>query len=273
VNLEAKLDLAVRAARAAGEATLRHFRVPGLEVETKADASPVTRADREAERILRETIGAAFPDDGILGEEEGATPGTSGHLWILDPVDGTLSFVRGVAQYGTLVGLEVEGRAVLGVAYLPALGEMMYAARGLGAWWVDGLGGPREERRPARVSSVDRPADAFLCHTSVGGFIRTGRLDAFLRLRDAVGRDRGWGDCYGHLLVATGRADIMVDPVLSPWDCAALQPIVEEAGGAFRDLSGRATHRGGSGVSTNGVLADTVQEILQASGPGEPRSG
>ena len=231
-------------------------------METKSDASPVTRADREAERILRKAIGASFPDDGILGEEEGETPGTSGHTWVLDPIDGTLSFVRGVAQYGTLVGLEENGRAVLGVAYMPALREMVFAARGHGAWWVHDVGGQGEVRRPARVSAVSSLADAFLCHTSVGGFVRTGRLDAFLRLRAAVARDRGWGDCYGHLLVATGRADIMIDPVLSHWDCAALFPILEQAGGAFRDLSGRATHRGGSGVSTNGALADAVLDLM-----------
>ncbi|MHC4820002.1 MAG: histidinol-phosphatase [Planctomycetota bacterium] len=256
------LTFAVDAALAAGAATLEHFGAAGLEVETKDDGSPVTRADREAERILRRCIETAYPDDGILGEEFGGDRSDAARRWILDPIDGTKSFARGVPLYGTLVALEEEGRAVLGVVYLPALGEMVYAARGEGAWWRTGIGGPKEEVRPARVSTVDRVDEALFCTTSLRTFERTGRSGLYDRLSAAARVSRGWGDCFGHALVATGRAEIMVDPIVSVWDVAPLQPIVEEAGGVFMDLSGRSTHRGGSGISTNRGLADTIRGML-----------
>jgi histidinol phosphatase-like enzyme (inositol monophosphatase family) len=259
------LAFAREAARAAGEATLTHFGATELAVERKADGSPVTRADREAERILRERIAAAWPDDAILGEEEGERPGTSGRRWILDPVDGTRSFTHGVPLYGTLLALESEAheRVELGVVYLPALREMMYAARGQGAFWTTDVGGAREATRPARVSAVGRLEDALMCTTSVGGFAQVDRLDLYRRLRAAVGRDRGWSDCYGHMLVATGRAELMVDARMAVWDCAALQPIVEEAGGVFMDLAGAATHRGGSALSVNAALAEPIRGLLR----------
>jgi histidinol phosphatase-like enzyme (inositol monophosphatase family) len=256
------LTFAVDAARAAGAATLEHFGAAGLAVETKDDGTPVTRADREAERILRQRIQAAYPGDGILGEEFGEERGDAGRRWILDPIDGTKSFARGVPLYGTLVALEEEGRAVLGVVYLPALGEMVSAARGEGAWWRTGIGDRGEEVRPAKVSAVDRLDEALLCTTAPKLHGRAGRPGFFDRL-SALAKDvRGWGDCYGHVLVATGRAEIMVDPVVAVWDLAPLQPIVEEAGGVFMDFSGRATHRGGSGISANGGLADALRGML-----------
>jgi len=256
------LEFAVRIAKAAGSETLRYFLSADLVVETKADGSPVTRADRAAEELLRSEISHSFPQDGICGEEFGEQEGTSGRRWILDPVDGTKAFARGIPLYGTLVGLEEDGRAVLGVACLPALGEMVYAAKGLGAHWMTGVGGS-EELREARVSEVDDAARALLCTTSVGGFTRIGRPEIFDRLRNGLGLDRGYGDCYGHILVATGRAEVMVDPVLAIWDCAALVPIVEEAGGTFTDLQGNATHRGQSGISTNGRLHEVVRGLIE----------
>lgn len=259
-----RLSFALEAARAAGEATLAYFGSAELAVERKADGSPVTRADREAERILRERIAAAWPDDAILGEEEGERPGSSGRRWILDPVDGTRSFTHGVPLYGTLLALESEAdeRVELGVVYLPALRELVYAARGHGAHWTTDVGGAREATRPARVSAVSRLDEALMCTTSVGGFAQVDLLDLYGRLRAAVARDRGWGDCYGHMLVATGRVDLMVDARMAVWDSAALQPIVEEAGGVFMDLAGAATHRGGSALSVNAALAESVRGFL-----------
>jgi histidinol phosphatase-like enzyme (inositol monophosphatase family) len=255
------LEFALDAALEAGRSTLSWFRSPDLRTETKEDRSPVTRADREAEEILRDRIGKACPDDGILGEEFGETSGSGERRWILDPIDGTKSFLRGVPLYGTLVALEEAGRAVLGVIHIPALGEIAYAAVGEGAWWIADLDSDREPR-PARVSEVGRMQDALLCTTSVRGFVRLGMEDAYRRLRSATGLDRGFADCYGHLLVATGRAEIMVDPRMAIWDCAALQPVVEEAGGTFTDLDGAAIHTGGSAVSTNGLLFDEVARLL-----------
>jgi histidinol-phosphatase len=256
------LQFAVAAAREAGSATLAHFHAPSRDVETKKDGSPVTAADREAESLLRARIERSCPDDGILGEEFGEKEGSSGRCWILDPIDGTKSFVRRVPLYGTLVGLEEQGRAILGVVFLPALGELVYAAKGQGAWWIRHV--ERSDRPlPAKVSDVGRMEDALFCSTSWNGFARAQRIDLRARLQELAAFDRGWGDCYGHILVATGRADLMVDPLLAVWDCAALLPIVEEAGGRFFDLSGRPTHRGGSGLSVNGALADRVRSLLE----------
>lgn len=259
--MEELLAFAVRVAREAGDAALRRFRSGDLGVRTKENGTPVTEADLEAERLFRDRIRAELPDDGIVGEEYGEDAGRSGRTWIVDPVDGTKAFARGVPLWGTLVGVEEQGRAVLGVAYLPALAEMVFGARGAATMWVTGIASV-ETSRPARVSTVARARDGLLCTTSVGGFERSGRLDLYRRLRSAFGMDRGWGDCYGHLLVATGRAEAMVDPVMAVWDCAALQPIVEGAGGTFHDLSGRPTHRGGSVVSTNGLLRPEVEALL-----------
>ena len=252
------LDFAVDAAGEAAAATLRFFGSDALGLETKDDGTPVTRADKEAEEILRARVALACPEDGILGEEFGEEEGRSGRRWIVDPVDGTKSFARGVPLYGTLLGLEEDGHAVLGVIVLPALNEVVYAARGEGAWWRRG----EEDPRPARVSAVDRLDDALLCTTGTRGFERASRPELHARLVGACGLTRGWGDCYGHALVATGRAEAMVDPIVAVWDCAPLQPILEEAGGAFFDLAGEATHAGGSGISTNGALAGAFRELV-----------
>ncbi len=252
------LDFAVRAAREAGLLTLRYFGRSDLEVELNENQTPVTAADRGAEELLRERIAKEFPQDGILGEEYGEQEGTSGRRWIVDPVDGTVSFVRGVPLYGTLVALEQDGEAVVGVIHMPVLSETAYAAVGCGAWWDRG-----GEEVAARVSGVSDPKRAMFCTTSVGGFDRAGCPDLYAKLRAHLGKDRGWSDCYGHLLVATGRIDVMVDPVMAVWDCAALKPVVEEAGGTFTDLAGVATHGGGSAVSSNGHLHAGVLELAR----------
>ena len=242
-ELSARLELAREAAREAGRITLEYFRRDDLEVELKADQSPVTIADREAEQQLRRRIAERFPDDGIVGEEFADKPGESGFRWILDPIDGTKTFVHGVPFYGTLVGVERLGKGVLGVIEMPALDERLFAAAGQGAWQQLGDDEPRE----ARVSNCERLGDALFCTTSVDGFDRIDRADAFQKLRAASRLTRTWGDCYGYVLVATGRAEVMVDPLMNVWDAAAVQPVIEESGGTFTDWQGAATIHSGNG--------------------------
>jgi len=248
------LDFAVDVARRAGDETLLHFRTD-LEVEAKADSSPVTVADRAAERRARDLIAARFPDDGIIGEEHGATRPDAPRRWILDPIDGTLSFIRGVPLYGVLVAVEEGDRAIVGVIHFPALGESVYAALGEGCWW-DGV--------PARVSRIDSVAEALVLCTDAEGVDRRGHAEGWNALRERARMVRTWGDCYGHALVATGRAEAMVDPILARWDAAALAPIITEAGGVYTDWRGRPTHLSDSGIATNQVLATEVRALLGA---------
>lgn len=257
--LDSRLQLALLAAREAGDITLRYFQQTGLAVERKSDASPVTIADRQAEEHLRKRISERFPDDGILGEELPDRPGTSGYRWILDPIDGTKSFIAGVPLYGTLIGLEHQGRSVLGIIRMPALDEQVYASIGQGAWHQVGSGQPK----PARVSKTTRLADAMFCTSEVKSYFDIGRGQAFLDMQQAVWIARTWGDCYGYLLVATGRVDIMIDPQMAVWDAAALLPIIEEAGGTFTDWNGVPTIHGGEGVATNGLLSAEVLARLR----------
>jgi len=254
LSLDELLDLALSAAREAGEVTLRYFQ-KNPAVETKADLSPVTIADRESERVLRQRIEQRFPGHGILGEEFGAVRETSGYRWMLDPIDGTLSFIHGVPLYGVMVGLEHAGEPSLGVVHLPALGETVWARRGGGAWW---------NGRRARVSDVARLGEAALLTTDVTWFAAAGLDAAYQRLCASTKLQRTWGDCYGHMLVATGRAEIMLDPILDQWDACALLPILEEAGGRFTDWRGSRTIRGGNAISTNGALHDAVMRLVAA---------
>lgn len=257
-ELSQTLAAALEVARGTARTALERFRAPDLAVDRKGDGSPVTEADRAAERFARRELARRFPADAVLGEEEGLA-GSGGRTWILDPIDGTVAFARGVPIFGTLLALEVDGEVVLGVACLPALGETVAAARGLGARWWRGAGEPVT----ARVSSVARLADALVCTTSAKTADEEGCAAGWDRLRGRAALDRGYGDLYGHVLVATGRADAMLDPRMSVWDNAALLPIVEEAGGSFTDLGGRRTHRGGSALSTNGALLPEVLAALR----------
>ncbi|MCU0874066.1 MAG: histidinol-phosphatase [Pirellulaceae bacterium] len=258
-ELASRLDLAVGAAREAGQLTLGFFQREDLAVQRKADNSPVTAADRQAEQLLRRRIREAFPDDGILGEEFGEEAGTSGFRWILDPIDGTKSFICGVPLYGTLIGVERAGASVVGVIYIPGLDECVYAAIGGGAWYTHGQAAPR----PARVSQRDRLADAVFLTSQLDTFYLRGAQQVYLDLERAASITRTWGDCYGYLLVATGRADVMVDPVMNVWDAAALQPILEEAGGVYTDWSGRPTIHAGEGIGCNRTLLDQVLAITR----------
>jgi histidinol phosphatase-like enzyme (inositol monophosphatase family) len=248
----AELGLARRAAEEAGAFALGHFKT-ALAVEAKADGSPVTLADRGAEERLRTAIGAACPRDGILGEEFGEASGTSGRRWIIDPIDGTQSFIRGVPLWGVLVALEDHGECVLGVIALPALGETLWAARGGGAF-VNGT--------PARVSAATTLSDATVL-TSDGSARHFGDKHAgFQTLLARTARQRGWGDCYGYALVATGRAEVMLDPLMNAWDAAAVKPIIEEAGGTFCAWDGAATIYGGSAVAMPLALREPVLAAL-----------
>ena len=253
-ELKQILDFALDIAREAGAITWRHYQ-GSFEAERKADSSFVTIADREAEAYLRARIAAAFPNDSILGEEEGALAGSSNRRWILDPIDGTYSFVHGVPLYGVLIGLEIDGEPALGVVNLPALGELVHAARGLGCYW---------NGEPAHVSSTAALDQALLLSTDFGICENYGFGPAAESLQRQVHARRTWGDAYGHVLVATGRADIMLDPVMNIWDCAPFLPILEEAGGTFTDWTGNRTIDGGNAISTNGVLFDSVMGVVNA---------
>lgn len=262
--LAARLEAAVAATRLAANETRGWFGRTGLVVDLKADASPVTQADRAAEAVLRRELLGRFPHDAFLGEETGGTPGTSGFEWIVDPIDGTKSFIRGVPLYATLVGCRREGRGVLGVIAIPALDETVYAARGGGAWHVCGAGPPVA----ARVSMRTSLREALLCSSDFTSFARwSGGVDAGNAARGgleaACGVARTWGDGYGYLLVATGRADVMVDPLMNAWDAAAVETVVAEAGGRFTDWAGRDRIDSGDGVATNGRLHDSVLACLR----------
>jgi len=243
------LAVALEAAREGGRRTLAYFNV-GVGIEFKADGTPVTRADREAEAAMRARIAQSFPEHAILGEEEGESGGRGPYRWIIDPLDGTRTFVRGVPLYGTLVGVEVRDEPVVGVIYMPALDEMVAAACGEGCTW---------NGRPCRVSSASLD-DALLVVTDERA--ARARSGAYARLVDRTAMQRTWADCYGYVLVATGRAEVALDPAMNVWDCAALLPVVEEAGGRFTDWRGRRTIRGGEAVATNGLVHDDVVALL-----------
>lgn len=247
------LSFAVDIAREAGEITLKHFRNLN-HVDRKADGSVVTIADREAEKFLRDSIESKFPDDAILGEEYGEKDGTSGRRWVLDPIDGTYSFVHGVPFYGVLIGVEEENEPCVGVINIPASNEIVYAAKGLGCCFND---------QPTKVSNVDSIDDVLLLTTDFDLCEQFGFGNVVNELRKRVDKSRTWGDCYGHVLVATGRAEIMLDPVMNIWDCAALLPIVEEAGGTFTDWKGERTINGGNAISTNGKFLDAVMKMIE----------
>jgi histidinol phosphatase-like enzyme (inositol monophosphatase family) len=261
-----RLATALAAVREAAPATLRWFNASDLAVIEKDDRSPVTEADRTAEAMLRTQLLATFPQDAFLGEETGVATGTSGFEWVVDPIDGTKSFIRGVPLYATLVGCRHEGRGVLGVIAIPALDELVYASLGAGAWHVAGGADPV----PARVSTRSRLAEALLCTSDFTSFHRrtdglTRGREARRQLEEACLLTRTWGDGYGYLLVATGRAEVMIDPIMNPWDAAAVETVVNEAGGRFTDWEGRARIDSGDGVATNGLVHEELLRLLSGS--------
>jgi histidinol-phosphatase len=249
----ALLEFALDAVWQAGRITLGYFQA-GVAVDRKADNTPVTIADREAERRLRALITQYWPDHGMVGEEFGRSAATSQYTWLIDPIDGTKSFVSGVPLYANLLALLDGHSALLGVMHFPALNETVYAVRGEGCYW---------NGRRAHVSSVEQLSDAVLLVSGLGEF--GDKAAAWQKLCQATYIQRTWGDAYGYALVATGRAEVMVDPVMALWDCAPLQVILEEAGGTFTDWQGHATIHAGEGLATNGrLLAQVLRTIQQA---------
>jgi histidinol-phosphatase len=248
-----RYETAMDVARQAGRLALRYFdnRVP---VEWKQDQSPVTVADREAEGLLRTRLLGAFPADGFLGEESGDVAGSSGFRWIIDPIDGTRNFFRGIPIWGTLVGLEYKGEPIAGVVEVPALGQTYRALRGDGAY--------RGERR-LRVSDVDRLADATIFYTSLTLFQKAGCAEKFFELSARTQMQRGFGDFWGHLLVAEGCGELMVEHGVHAWDMAALQPIIEEAGGRFTDWDGTPTIHRPDVLTSNGKVHAEVLGLLR----------
>ena len=256
-QIRTRLEFAVETARQAGQITLQYFQA-GVETEWKQDNSPVTIADKSAEESIRGAIEKSFPGDGIVGEEFGKNAGSTGINWIIDPIDGTKSFVQGVPLYGVLIAMEDPDGVQVGVVYLPALDEMVWAGRGEGCWW----NGQRSQ-----VSSIDALDHATICYTDWRSFAECEKGRAWDNVSRSARCCRSWGDCYGHILVATGRAEASFDPIMNSWDCGPLLPILQEAGGTFTDWSGNATIHGGDAFSTNGCLFDSISERLTSLPP------
>ena len=251
-SLKDLLNVATDAAYLAGTRTLAYYNA-GVGVDYKGDDTPVTRADREAETVIRELLAKRFPTHGILGEEHGRTDGGDpDYTWIVDPIDGTKSFIHGVPLYGTVVGCVVRGQPRVGAVFLPPLGEMFAAAEGLGATW---------NGRACRVSDVDRIEESTICCGSITRAIK--RSDAFETLEKRCRLNRGWGDVFGYMLVASGRAEVMLDPTISIWDICGVAPIVREAGGFFGNWRGEATIDGPDACATNGAIRDEVLGVLK----------
>jgi len=255
VNIDWKnrYEVAIRAAQQAGQLALGYFD-QGLAVEWKPDNSPVTRADREAERQLRTTLLEKFPHDGFLGEESGEHQGTSGFRWIIDPIDGTRSFVRNIPVWATLVGLEYRDEQIAGVAVLPALGQTFRALRGDGAYRDD---------RPIHVSDISRLSESMIFYSSLSWFVKAGKQEEFLNLITRSQRQRGFGDFYGFVLIAQGSGELMIEHGVHSWDVAALKPIIEEAGGRLTDWDGTPTIHRTDVLASNGKLHEQALSLLR----------
>jgi histidinol-phosphatase len=254
------LSLAHQLADLADAITLRHFRSEGLVVETKPDMTPVSEADREVERAIRDALAQSRPEDSVMGEEYGSSgEQAGGRRWIIDPIDGTKGYVRGVPIWATLLALQDGDALTVGVISAPALGRRWWAARGQGAYVRDGFS---DEPRQIHVSAVRELEDAQLSFGDLEDWREQGRLDALLELAGRCWRTRGLGDFWSYMVVAEGAAEIGVDPIVSVWDIAASQVILEEAGGRQTDLAGRDRPDGGSGVATNGLLHEAALSIL-----------
>jgi len=247
------LDFATRLAWTGGRSTLAWFNCD-VPAEIKGDGSPVTIADKNAEAVMRALLKERYPDHGVVGEEHGEEPGKVPIRWIIDPIDGTRTFLRGVPFYGTLVGVEVEGEPTVGVIYIPALDEMVSAGRGLGCRWNGRL--CRVASTPTLSSALTVATD----ETAVRRRMGNERHDAWTK---ATAMQRTWADCYGYVLVATGRSEIAMDAVMALWDNAPMLPIIEEAGGRFTSWSGERRIDGGDAVATNGLLHDEVLAFLR----------
>lgn len=255
------MQFALELAREANQLIQGYFQSKDLQIDRKHDRTLVTKADREAEKLMRMRIEAKFPHDSILGEEWGETQKDPGRLWILDPIDGTQSFVCGVPLFGSLIGYVEDDQPTLGVCSFPALDEVLFAETSQGSWWMRSHASKPER---CRVSEVSRVSEAMLCSTTLKTFEASGKLHRFLRLEGACAQSRGWSDCYGYALVATGRADLVLDPLMHIWDCAALEPIIREAGGFFGDWSGKATIASNEAIACNLRIKNEALLLLKA---------
>jgi myo-inositol-1(or 4)-monophosphatase len=253
------LQLAIEMAEQAGKLTLGYFGRKSLQVFSKRDATPVTEADRKAEELIRQGISSRFPGDGLFGEEFDERPSGNGRRWIIDPIDGTRSFIHGVPLYGVMIGLEIDGELRLGVVNFPALGELYHAEEGCGAF-MNGSA--------VSVSEISETAQATVVFTEREYLLDPPSLHPVDRLRTEAGLVRGWGDCYGHMLVASGRAEVAVDKIMSPWDCAAIIPIVTEAGGCCFDYQGRSIIDGQGLVSANLPMGRALLVGIEKGGRG-----
>jgi histidinol-phosphatase len=263
MNLSPLLTFATDLAYRAGRITLGYFNT-GIRPDYKPDDSPVTAADRAAEEFIRVEIEKHYPAHAILGEEFGASirvsdsqkpsaPESASHRWIIDPIDGTKSFLRGVPLYGVLIGLEIDGDIKVGAAYFPGTDEMLCAAEGLGAWW---------NGRRAQVSDVASLDRAFVCYTNVRNMSKYGRGPAWERINAAAYASRGWSDAYGYLCAATGRAEAMLDPIMNIWDCGPFPVIFKEAGGYFGSWDGREGHTHDEALACNAVIKDEILRLI-----------
>lgn len=259
-GLQEQLEFATYACLEVEKSILKYYQDPKLPYERKKDGSLVSTADKVAEMHYRRLIEAAYPKDHIIGEEAGIKKGSTEFTWVIDPIDGTLSFLRGVPLFGSMLGLLYHGHPVLGVVQMPALNERYYALQGGGAWWIPSN---RKDPLPCKVSLESYINKALFCSNSLNTFEKAKRLDLFLKFSKSCQDYRGWGDCYGHLLVASGRADICLSPIAKIWDVAALVPIVTEAGGKYFDFNGNMDIHSGTAISCNSRIGPEVMALLK----------
>ncbi|MBZ0137665.1 MAG: hypothetical protein K8I27_14970 [Planctomycetes bacterium] len=271
--IQSRLRVALDATFDAGKAIAEYYFGMGIDVVWKGDGSPVTQADERAEKILRERLMAIFPDDAVVGEEHEDEQGTSGFKWIIDPLDGTEAFIRKIPIFGTLVALEFEEQIVAGVVFMPAQREFAWASKGNGCWWVQDTTGAydvetlKERAIRSQVSPHSDLSKATISTTGQGAFHRSGQVGAFLRLRDATRKDRGFGHCWSHLLVATGRMDISIEPKIKEWDIAPFAVLLAESGGKLTDFKGKETVYSGNVICSNGALHDVAIKALKGDLP------
>lgn len=254
-SMRSYLDFAIETAFLAGRLTVGYYQT-GVQPDFKADDSPVTVADKKAEELIRARIEKTYPTHEILGEEFGQKDAFqhASHRWVVDPIDGTKAFTRGIPLYSVLIGLEIEGKVQVGAAYFPALDEMVAAATGEGCWW---------NGRRTRVSGVSDLARAYVAFSDPRLFDQYNRRADWERIKDATYHRGGWGDAYGYALIATGRAELMLDPIMDAWDCGPFPPILEEAGGYFGDWKGNRTIWGREALGTTNLLLPQVLKLIE----------
>jgi histidinol-phosphatase len=252
-ELRKLLDFATETAFQAGQLTLAYFQT-GTQPDFKADDSPVTIADKKAEELIRARIEKYYPSHSIVGEEFGESNKGSSFRWFIDPIDGTKSFMRGVPLYAVLIGLEIDGRIEAGVSYFPGVGDMVYAASNEGCFW---------NGRRSYVSETKTLDRAYFAFTDIASFAKHGRAEVLERILKSTYHRVGWSDAYGHMLVATGRVDMMIDPIMNPWDCGPFPVLLREAGGYFGDLAGNETIYGNEALSTTKVLLSSILELIK----------